>query len=85
MLTIRECMVIDLAELRVASHAPGRRDQIIREHVGYSAMRYYQVLSSLLERPEALAYAPARSAASSGCESDDSEPAALVDDRPMIG
>jgi hypothetical protein len=60
MLTIRECMVIDLAELRVASHAPGRRDQIIREHVGYSAMRYYQVLSSLLERPEALAYAPAR-------------------------
>ncbi len=57
-LTIRECMVIDLAELCVASHSSGRRDQIIRDDLGFTATRYHQVLNSLLDRPEALAYAP---------------------------
>ena len=37
----------------------GNRDMAIREDFGLSATRYYQLLHGLLDRPEALAYAPA--------------------------
>jgi hypothetical protein len=37
---------------------PGPKEVAIREHFGLSATRYYEVLSSLLESPDALAYEP---------------------------
>jgi hypothetical protein len=36
----------------------GVKETTIREKFGWSATRYYQVLNRLLDRPEALAYAP---------------------------
>lgn len=59
MLTVRQMMVLDIAETRFASWAPGRKDQYIHDLVGYRSTRYYQVLNHLLDNPDALAYAPA--------------------------
>ena len=36
----------------------GAKEQAIRDRFDWSATRYYQVLNALLDRPEALAYAP---------------------------
>ena len=37
---------------------PGAKEQGIRDSFGLSAVKYYQVLNSLLDRPEALAQDP---------------------------
>ncbi len=37
---------------------PGPKDRAIREYVGISATRYYQVLRRLMDDPAALAYSP---------------------------
>ena len=37
---------------------PGAKEQAIRETFDWSATRYFQVLNALIDRPEALAYAP---------------------------
>jgi len=37
---------------------PGPKDQAIREYLGISATRYYQVLRRLIDASEALAYDP---------------------------
>jgi len=36
----------------------GAKEQAIRELFGMSATRYYQILNTLIDRPEALAYDP---------------------------
>lgn len=36
----------------------GAKERAIREELGISATRYYQLLNRLLDRPEALAHAP---------------------------
>ncbi|MFJ1794608.1 DUF3263 domain-containing protein [Kitasatospora griseola] len=36
----------------------GAKEQAIRQELGISATRYYQLLGALLDRPEALAHAP---------------------------
>ena len=37
---------------------PGAKEQAIRDMLGLSATRYYQMLNELIDRPEALAYEP---------------------------
>jgi hypothetical protein len=37
---------------------PGPKDRAIREHLGMSANRYYQVLRRLIDDPEARRHAP---------------------------
>lgn len=37
---------------------PGSKEQAIRDLFGMSAMRYYQVLNSLIDRTDALAFDP---------------------------
>jgi hypothetical protein len=37
---------------------PGAKEQAILTTFGWSATRHYQVVNALLDRPEALAYAP---------------------------
>jgi hypothetical protein len=37
---------------------PGAKEQAILSAFGWSATRHYQVVNALLDRPEALAYAP---------------------------
>jgi hypothetical protein len=37
---------------------PGSAEQAIRWEFGFSATRYHQILNSLIDRPEALAFAP---------------------------
>ena len=37
---------------------PGAKEQAIRDMLGMSATRYYQMLNELLDRPEALAFEP---------------------------
>jgi hypothetical protein len=37
---------------------PGRKDQLIRERFGLTAVRYYQLLNALIDRPRAAAHAP---------------------------
>lgn len=37
-------------------HASAPKDQAIREQFDLSASRYYQILNSLMDRPEALEY-----------------------------
>jgi len=37
----------------------GAREAAIRDELGISPTRYWQILNGLLERPEALAHAPA--------------------------
>lgn len=51
-----EKRILDFANRRF--HTPGEREQAIRDEFGYSATRYFQQLNLLLDRPEALAYAP---------------------------
>lgn len=55
-LTDREREVLDFAGLTWRS--TGLKEQAIRERWGISGTRYAQLLNGLLERPEALAYAP---------------------------
>jgi hypothetical protein len=37
---------------------PGRKNDLIREHLGMSASSYYRALHALTQRPEAAAYDP---------------------------
>ena len=37
---------------------PGAKEQAIRDMLGMSATRYYQVLNELIDRPEARAFEP---------------------------
>lgn len=37
---------------------PGAKETAVREQLGLSAVRYYQVLNGLLDRPEALQHDP---------------------------
>lgn len=55
-LTYPERRVLDFANRRF--HNAGSREQAIRDEFGYSATRYFQALGALIDRPEALAYAP---------------------------
>lgn len=56
-LTELERDVLDLAG-RTYRYA-GSREADIRDELGMSATRFWQILNALLERPEALAHAPA--------------------------
>lgn len=55
-LTDHDRAVLDFAGLTWRS--PGWRDQAIRELFDVSATRFHQMVLGLLDRPEALAYAP---------------------------
>ena len=55
-LTDLERQLLDFAALTWRS--PGNREDAIRERFGITAVRYQQRLRALLDRPEALAYAP---------------------------
>ncbi|MGW4898652.1 DUF3263 domain-containing protein [Kitasatospora sp. NPDC004240] len=51
----------DLAVLELESRqwrTAGAKERAIREELGLSGTRYYQLLNALLDRPEALAHAP---------------------------
>ncbi|MET7637314.1 DUF3263 domain-containing protein [Streptomyces sp. NPDC005438] len=51
----------DRAVLDLAGHNwphPGARERAIRERLGLSPTRYYQLLNALLDDPRALAHAP---------------------------
>jgi Protein of unknown function (DUF3263) len=37
---------------------PGAKEQAIRDMLGLSATRYYQMLNELIDRPEAMAFDP---------------------------
>ena len=37
---------------------PGAKEQAIRDMLGLSATRYYQMLNELIDRPEAMAFEP---------------------------
>jgi Protein of unknown function (DUF3263) len=37
---------------------PGAKEQAIRDMLGISATRYYQMLNELIDRPEAMAFEP---------------------------
>lgn len=56
-LTEREQQILDFEGGPHWRYA-GAKEQEIRNRFDLSATRYYQVLNALLERPEALAYAP---------------------------
>lgn len=53
-LSIRELMVLDVERKRW--RYLGAKESYIREELGYSPTRYYQVLNALIDRPEAVAY-----------------------------
>jgi hypothetical protein len=55
-LTERERAVLALEGL--AWRSPGAKEAAIRERLGLSPVRYYQLLNALLNREEALAHAP---------------------------
>lgn len=55
-LTDRERAILDLAGRTWPS--PGAKERAIRETLGLSAPRFYQLLNALLDREEALAHAP---------------------------
>lgn len=55
-LTERERAVLDLE--RCWWQLPGSKEAAIRERLGLSATRYYRLLSSLTESPDALAHDP---------------------------
>ena len=55
-LTEREARI--LAFERNWWRQPGAKEQAIRDMLGMSATRYYQVLNELIDRPEALAFEP---------------------------
>lgn len=56
-LTDRERAILDFESGPHWTYA-GAKEQEIRRLFDVSATRYYQLLNALLERPEALAYAP---------------------------
>lgn len=56
MLTVKDKMTLDL-EARHWKY-PGAKETQIRQLFTESATRYYQRLNALIDRPEALAYAP---------------------------
>lgn len=56
MLSKRERRVLDFE--RSWWKLPGPKDRDIREHLGFSATTYYQVLRSLMDKPAALDYDP---------------------------
>lgn len=59
-LTYVEQRVLDFAATKLPRfRKPGSAEQGIRYEFGFSATRYYQVLGSLIDRPEAREYAPA--------------------------
>jgi Protein of unknown function (DUF3263) len=55
-LTDRDRDVLDLA--RRTWIQPGARERAIRERLGISPTRYFQLLNALLDNPEALAHDP---------------------------
>lgn len=55
-LTERERRILQFAGRHYRE--PGRREQAIRDQFDLSATRYYQLLGALIDRPEALGYAP---------------------------
>lgn len=55
-LTNRERELLDFAGL--TWRYAGNRDQALRDRFDLSGTRYQQLLNGLLDRPEALAYAP---------------------------
>jgi hypothetical protein len=56
-LTVREHMVLDF-EGRGWWRYQGAKVTTVRKELGYSDTTYYQVLNDLIDRPEAMAYAP---------------------------
>ncbi|MER5771589.1 DUF3263 domain-containing protein [Streptomyces sp. NPDC001985] len=51
----------DRAVLAMEQHSwpgPGAKERAIRERLGISPVRYYQLLNALLDDPRALAHAP---------------------------
>lgn len=56
MLSERDLAVLDFE----ASwwHYPGPKDRAVREYLGMSATRYYQILRRLVEDPEAMRHDP---------------------------
>ncbi|GAA1238075.1 hypothetical protein GCM10009665_30260 [Kitasatospora nipponensis] len=51
----------DLAVLALEARSwrtQGAKEQAVREELGISSTRYYQLLNGLLDRPEALAHSP---------------------------
>ncbi|NEA74205.1 DUF3263 domain-containing protein [Streptomyces sp. So13.3] len=55
-LTGQDRAVLDLAARTWAG--PGAKERAIREQLGMSATRYYQLLNALLDDPRALAHDP---------------------------
>ena len=55
-LTDRDRAILDFERTWWSESGP--KEQAIRERLDLSATRYYQLLSDLLEEPEALAYDP---------------------------
>ncbi|MEU3458401.1 DUF3263 domain-containing protein [Streptomyces sp. NPDC006733] len=55
-LTAQDRAVLDLAARTWAG--PGAKERAIRERLGMSATRYYQLLNALLDDPRALAHDP---------------------------
>lgn len=55
-LTDREIRILDIAGWRFAS--PEHREQYLRRNLGLSLTRFIRELGQIIDRPEALAYAP---------------------------
>ncbi len=55
-LTERECEVLALESRQWRT--AGAKERAVREELGLSATRYYQLLNGLLDRQEALAHDP---------------------------
>jgi Protein of unknown function (DUF3263) len=55
-LSERDLVVLELA--RRTWLRAGAKERVIRERLGVSAARYYQLLNALIDRPEALAHDP---------------------------
>ncbi|MBF4601024.1 DUF3263 domain-containing protein [Frigoribacterium sp. VKM Ac-1396] len=55
-LSERDRAVLDFEQRAPA--APGAREAAIRRDLGLGVIRYQQLLNSLIDRPDALAYAP---------------------------
>jgi hypothetical protein len=56
MLTVRQKMALDIAGRRYRYEAV--REQHVRERLGCTPTRFWQIVDALLDDPEALAYAP---------------------------
>lgn len=55
-LSERDAEILDFEKAWWQARAP--KEQVIRERFDMSASRYYQLLNSLIDRPEALEYDP---------------------------